>query len=151
MRIIALVITLVCFMGCTTTQWNQLVWGNPKGAWWKNPPEPQKTSTQHGALCAVCLRGFVVPNEVLKNSKEVVCPYCGAKQDAQMAINRYTYESQVQQQKTQQQQMQAFQDRQKEINDEYQRKIEDINRRRNEMQTQRRGSILDPVYIKTVP
>lgn len=102
MRNIALVVILVCFAGCTTTQWNQIVWGNPNGAWWKNPPVPQQTSMQYGAICDVCQRNFVVTEEVLQNNQEVICPYCGARQDTKMAIGRYINESQRQQQAQQQ-------------------------------------------------
>lgn len=118
MRNIALILILVCFAGCTTTQWNQVVWGNPKGAWWKNPPEPQQT--QYGAICITCKRSFTVPAEMYQRSKEVVCPFCGVNQDTQMAMNRYTYESQQQQQAANQ----AF----------WQKRQETLQRRREEEQ-----------------
>lgn len=112
MRNIALIVILLCFMGCSATEWNQLMWGNPNG--------PQPAPKQYGALCITCQRDFVVTEQIISAGKGVVCPYCGKEQDIQMAMNRYTYQTQQQQEVANQ----AF----------WQKRQETLQRRREEEQ-----------------
>jgi hypothetical protein len=135
MRIIILIGLLGWLFGCETTEY------------YTNPNSQGYYEQAFGGTCEQCGRAFSISAYQINNVENITCPYDGYVQNTKYAYNRYVYALQQQQQ----QETQSFYDRQAEIRKEYQRKLEDINRRYSEMQGQRRGSVLDPIYIKTVP
>ena len=82
------------------------------GSYWTNPSSAGYSIPSYDATCQICGRVYTFSQQQLDTKAEIVCPYCGAKQNLWQAHQRYSYDYNQQQQQLQQQQQQQQQEKQ---------------------------------------
>lgn len=93
--IIYLFLAITLLSGCTAADWDALMFGNLYGQ--QNYYQQQ----QIGGVCEFCRGVFVMTPETVSSYQNVQCPFCQHEQNIQLAINRYSYAAQQQQQANQ--------------------------------------------------
>ena len=121
--------------GCATTDWNNFVYGNPKGS-----------VPVYGFVCNNCHRTFTGTNDTGgKISEYINCPYCGIRLNTKLANNSYIYDQQQQSAAAFQQGLQNIQQIKIEKSQKQQQLYEDFA---NNLQKKRGDSPFRPIYVK---
>jgi len=109
-KIICLFALVMLISGCTTADLNMILHGDERGY-----------VVKYGASCESCNRNFTL--EDINSSEMVTCPYCGKEQNIQLAINRYKYDKQQQNERERAKILENYQKSMDESNKEYKEKM----------------------------